>query len=86
MIAGLLALVPVYIKRAVFHQEPAAELASSCVLTMLWLSMNLMIIHLVISKVGMIYTDAEVLREGNDQTLNNLEEGVIILDEKDLQI
>ena len=34
----------------------------------------------------MIYIDAEVLREGNDATLNNLEEGVIILKTEDLKI
>jgi hypothetical protein len=48
--------------------------------------MNLLIIHIIVTKVGMIYIEAEVLREGNEQTLNNLEEGVIIVDEKDLQI
>ena len=34
----------------------------------------------------MIYIDAEVLREGNDSTLNNLEEGVVILKEEDMQV
>ena len=41
---------------------------------------------IILRKVGMIYIDAEVLREGNDATLNNLEEGVIILKTDDLQI
>ena len=30
----------------------------------------------------MTYVEAEVLREGNEQILNNLQEGVIILNEK----
>ncbi len=34
----------------------------------------------------MIYIDADVLREGNTETLDNLDEGVIILDEKTLEI
>jgi len=34
----------------------------------------------------MVYIEAEVLREGNDQTLDNLDEGVVILDEKDMKI
>jgi len=34
----------------------------------------------------MLYIDAKVLREGNDATLNNLEEGVVILKTKDLKI
>jgi hypothetical protein len=32
----------------------------------------------------MIFIEAEVLREGNDQTLNNLDEGVVILNREDL--
>ena len=86
LIASLFALVLTYFKRAVFFEEPALDLAIDCAIQSVFVSVNLVIIHLIISKVGMIYTDAEVLRQGNDQTLNNLEEGVIILDEKDLQI
>ncbi len=52
----------------------------------IWLIINLTILQLIITKVGMIYTEAEVLRKGNDQILNNLQEGVIILDKKDLKI
>ena len=36
--------------------------------------------HLIITKVGMIYVEAEILRTGNEELLNNLEEGVIILE------
>ena len=35
-------------------------------------------IHISITKCGMIAVEAEILRSGNDQLLNNLEEGVII--------
>ena len=34
----------------------------------------------------MIYIDAEVLREGNEATLNNLEEGVVILNAEHLKV
>ena len=34
----------------------------------------------------MIYADAEVLRLGNEQTLDNFNEGVIILDEEHMRI
>ena len=37
--------------------------------------------HWIITGVGFIYVDAEVLRRGNDQLLDNLEEGVIIVEE-----
>ena len=53
---------------------------------MLWQTFNILSMMIILRKVGMIYIDAEVLREGNDATLNNLEEGVIILKTDDLQI
>ena len=86
MISGIISLLPLYVKRAVFYEEPTVDLAMSCVSTVLWMIFNMVIVHLVITKVGMIYIDAEVLREGNTETLDNLEEGVIILDEADLKI
>ena len=43
-------------------------------------------VHLVITKVGFIYIEAEALRSGNEQTLDNLNEGVIILGEEDMEI
>ena len=53
---------------------------------MLWHSLNLLIIHLMVVKVGMLYCDAEVLRGGNEQLLDGIEEGVIILEEESLDI
>ena len=86
LISGIASLLPLYVKRAVFYEEPTEDIAMSCVGTVIWLALTLMFNHLVISKVGMVYIDAEVLREGNTETLDNLEEGVIILDEADLEI
>ena len=48
--------------------------------------MNLFIIHWVLTIVGMIYVEAEVLRKGNNELLDNLEEGVIIFEEKSGEI
>ena len=79
LITSSLALVPVFVKRAVFHLEPATDLALNFTSVFLWQCMNLWFIHLITTKVGMIYIDADVLREGNNSTLDNLEEGIIIL-------
>jgi len=65
-IASTLALAPVFAKRAIFHKEPGGELALNFVMAALWQLMNMWFIHLIITKVGMIYIDAEVLREGNN--------------------
>ena len=61
-------------------------MAVSCMMSIVWQMLKVVLIHLVITKVGMIYIEAEVLREGNDQTLDNLDEGVVILDEKLMKI
>lgn len=50
-------------------------------ISMVWLAGCLLICHLIITKVGMIFVNAEILSTGNEQLLNNLEEGVMILDE-----
>ena len=38
-------------------------------------------IHMILTKFGFLFIDAEVLRSGNAQLLDNLEEGIIILNE-----
>ena len=40
--------------------------------------LHCLIIHVIITKVGMIFVESEILRNGNDQLLNALEEGVVI--------
>ena len=52
---------------------------------MMCLIVFLMICHLVIKKTGFIYVESEILREGNEQLLNNLEEGVLIIEEHSLK-
>ena len=76
----------VFIKRALIYQEDVGGLVINYVFTACYLTANLIGIHLILTKIGMIYIDAEVLREGNDSTLNNLEEGVVILKEQDMQV
>ena len=55
-------------------------------INMLCLIMFLLICHLVITKTGFIYVESEILREGNHQLLNNLEEGVMIFEEHSLKL
>ena len=76
----------VFVRRALFHEEDFGDLVIGYVMTVVFLTVNLIYIHLILTKIGMIYIDAEVLREGNDSTLNNLEEGVVILKEEDWQV
>ncbi len=66
LIASLIGLGTVPVKRALFFNEPIGELAVSYFTSAIWLTFNLSIIHLIITKVGFIYIEAEVLRMGND--------------------
>ena len=62
-----------------------SELVISFCVAILDQSIAIFSFHLITTKVGMIFVEAEVLREGNDQVQDNLTEGVIILDSADLQ-
>ena len=74
------------IRRSIFYNEPVEELVVAGFTSMLFLACNICFIHLIITKVGMIYVDATVLQTGNTQVLDNLEEGVVILEESSHEI
>ena len=86
MIYANLTLISVLAKRVIFYNEPIEGKIVTYIIMVLWQSANMICIHLVITKVGMIYIDTEVLREGNDMTLNNLDDGVFILNEPEMHI
>lgn len=39
---------------------------------------NCFLVYLVVTKVGMYFMECDILRQGNENLLNNLDEGVII--------
>ena len=43
--------------------------------------LQLFTVHIIMTKMGMIFVEAEIVRIGNDQILNNMKEGVVILHE-----
>ena len=47
---------------------------------MVYMGVCELIIHLIITRVGMSFVNADILSLGNEQLLNNLEEGIMILD------
>lgn len=80
LLLTIFSLVPFYVNRVVFNGNSAGE-AMVFISLIPWHILNLFIIHWVISMVGMLYVESEVLRKGNNQILDNLEEGVIIFKE-----
>ena len=75
-----------FIKQAFYTDDDISGLVVMYFQSSLWVTTNVISLYLVIVKVGMIYVDAAVLREGKDETLDNLKEGVLILNESDLEI
>ena len=51
-----------------------------CIFGIVWQFINLVTVHAIMSLVGMLYVEADILRNGNDKLLNDLKEGVIIMD------
>ena len=65
-----------------FDEPFTGDVIMRCCLNILFQAFTLWIIHICITKTGLIFVDAEILRGGNEQLLNQLEEGVIILQEE----
>ena len=58
--------------------EVAMEIIAVCIFTVFYLCL----IHFVMTWVGLIFVETKILRNGNEQLLHGLKEGVIILDEE----
>ena len=41
--------------------------------------------HLVISAAGFLYVEAEILRKGNEELLDSLDEGLIIVEKEKIE-
>ena len=69
-----------YAARNIFYDDSISEIIVFGIFSIPWHLLNLLFIHLVITKVGMLYAETEVLRVGNEQVLDSLQEGVVILE------
>ena len=47
----------------------------------LWQMTNFLLIHFVITSVGLLFVSSEMTREGNEDILNNLKESVILAEQ-----
>ena len=65
--------------RAAFYGEPVdSAVVLACLTNMISMSFICWATHIAITNCGMIAVEAEILRQGNDELLNDLEEGIII--------
>ena len=55
-----------YANRVYLHRDPLGLTIINAMLMMLWHILNMFYAHWVITKVGFLFIDAEVLHRGND--------------------
>lgn len=74
------------VNRLLFFEDEIGDLLITSFCYVMWLSFNMLICHLIVTKVGMIFVEAEVLKDSNAHSLDNLDKGLIIMDEQDFSI
>lgn len=74
--------VQMIIISVVYEKPITAGDVGMTIAAMIWQFTNLLLCHLIINSMGMLFVEADILRTGNEQLLNNLKEGVIIMDQK----
>ena len=62
----ILSFLPVYANRIYLHGDPIGFSALSATFFMPWHILNMFFIHWVVTKMGFLYIEAEVLRRGNE--------------------
>lgn len=75
--------IPVYYycRSLFFFDEPMnGERMTTILASMFQQALNLLLSHGTITAIGFVYVKAEILNMGNEQMLDNLEEGLIIKD------
>ena len=74
-------MISVSIQRAIFvvirhkiYMEPiAASTIFDTVLNLCWMAITLSITHFVITSAGLLFIEADILRQGNEGLLNSLD-------------
>ena len=74
--------VQMVIIAVVYEETITAGTVGMTIAAMVWQFGNLFLCHLIINSVGMLFVEADILRSGNEHLLNNLKEGVIIMDQE----
>ena len=73
--------VLVVVRAYLYEDEKGmVELVANFIMSCIWLIYNCAFIHIVISWIGFKFVAAEMPRNSNERLLNNLKEGVVIID------
>ena len=74
------------IRASVYNDELNGDAVLGCFFNILWSVLVTLCAHVVITSAGLLFVEAEILRQGNDSILDGLKEGVIILSEDTSEI
>ena len=85
LVFAILSLIPFIVCCFTLHLESTSRVLVYLV-QLPWHILSLFVIHWVISKVGLLYVDAKLYRKGNKKLLDNLDEGIMILDQNSMEI
>ena len=74
--------------RTVLYEDEAgpAKLSITCAACCLWAFYNIVLVYFLISMAGHLFTNSELPRKAQEQLLNNIREGVFIVDEKESNV
>ena len=70
-----------FVRKFIYEAPIDFDMVVGLITAMIFTAFVITLIHILINKMGLLFVDSEILRTGNDQLLNDLEEGVIILNE-----
>ena len=77
----VLAFVPMYSNRVYLQGDLSTDALTNALCMLPWHIINIFFIHWIVTKTGFLYIDAGVLHHGNEHILDNLEEGIVILEQ-----
>lgn len=70
-----------FVRKFIYEAPIDYGIVVGLITAMIFTALAITLMHILFNKMGLLFVDSEILRTGNDQLLNELEEGVIILNE-----
>ena len=71
------------VRTMLYQDELGSKLLVACAATIVWTCYNILLVYFLISLAGFLFTNSELPRKGQEQLLNNIRDGVFIINEKE---
>ena len=72
-------LMQLVVRKYIYEKEIDSGTVTGLIAAMSFTALVITLMHILFNKMGLLFVDSEILRKGNDQLLNDLQEGVVIL-------